>query len=774
MLIPRAQTAHVILLPPPRELLYAAPYFDALTNALAARNANKTFKAWVDIHGAQLATLVAADLWRKLSDCIVALLRPPTPLNLGDLARNDPERFGWVRDVALEAAARDEWRGLFEFVLCLIDAGRPEDSMRTIDEYRLRFRAVKGIDKADLNSTSKEKRVAARITTDGSRALALAYLIAMAMLDRMGGEYMLNLVDLSPSLYKTDIACLDAVYDRLRAHARSGPAASAAVRRFSSLRRAAELAMMCHHPSEMINRIQGLADTHRFDLVEKLYDEIMDGSIGPDRYIQPWDLDDIHTRYFDVIPITVNIWLKFIVAFHAGGNHDALVRMIEIDMPARGLVPTPRILANAMHAHGWLARGPFQREIRAASAARAKALWERLVREGTYLDDESVSKRMIMLRDDKRLDAAYDLYEQARASWAREGKRDGTLSDASYVEIAISANHIDRAMDVLERAREPGLSRRWARLAHGMLRAVAAERWRPHQHRLDVLQRLQQRRPAHAMFTNETHGIVLQIVLLKDVIRSEARLLALVRASLDHLHSDHLGGSTTKWFASFLRGLLGRKALPQPDHLRAAVLVLEEFRHRNVGNATPQRVLRLWQGVLAAITDSTTVSESMRNEFAGRALQAYADGPGTGAIAEQLRMVLVRQAFARTDVGAIALGMDQWAFVRRRARASMWHMVLTGLAKHGFTAAARGVCADAPRVLGVEAAANMTAFWISAVKLGVLAEGEKEELLEGVEVDGRGGAVAEENAADDAIYEDDDEADDDDADKDEDVTDDDL
>lgn len=282
-----------------------------LVRYLDAQELDQTLRVWNDF-------LVATDVFRdlrpetyeKISKFVVDTVSRRNGLDIGRWAAHDPERLETLLHMAVEAAVHDSWRGFNALQLELIGAGRPHDVVSAYGRFKDRLFAHQGKDPKGLVSWYREERLASRLTGDGLIPLMLGYVAAQTMLGHFDHTVLISLMDsaFDGRLVQRDRLDLSALKYQIRSPANQG-ASDIVWRQFLANIDKVTLAIQCYHSKALVTRIRALARQGDVAKVNWLYESLMKGSVGPDRYIIPIDSANRSANY-NFVPLGMDVWGK--------------------------------------------------------------------------------------------------------------------------------------------------------------------------------------------------------------------------------------------------------------------------------------------------------------------------------------------------------------------------------------------------------------------------------------------------------------------------------
>lgn len=301
--------SYVTLLPPPPHLLplTAAPSINQLRQSSQRFHIPKTLK-----HFSRLVALQALNLLTPADHALLGkFLETVIPtLDLSRYARQEPEAFGTLREMALHLAVcelvPDSGQGLQSFLDGLLKASEPQKVISAFEQFKYRLRKHQAKPVEALYSRIREVRVGARLDHSALIPLMTDYIAARTMLDTFDGQTMLSLLDTNANFrtpYAFSLRRMRAIFGY---HPR-GPLKRIHERIKENCAKLC-LAVLCYHPAALVNRIVGMVDARDWHGIEKLYADVLGASIGKNRWLVPLDLEGRDDMRFDCIPLTTRVW----------------------------------------------------------------------------------------------------------------------------------------------------------------------------------------------------------------------------------------------------------------------------------------------------------------------------------------------------------------------------------------------------------------------------------------------------------------------------------
>lgn len=301
----------VIAALPPPDTLDVAGKAAELESALGALQLDRSLHLWRSFFVATDSfRALPAETYGAISRFVVGVLAGPGGVDVGAWGARDPGGLQALQHMAVEAAVRDEWRGLSALQLGLIGAGRPHDVVAAYARFKARLWAHQRKDPQGLRSWDRAQRLAARLTGDGLVPLMLGNVAAQTMLAQFDHAALTALLDsaFDPRLVARDRLDLSALKHQMRSRANRGTAGGDAVwAQFLANIDKVTLAIQCYHSKALVTRIRALARQGDAAKVGWLYDALMRASAGPDRFIIPIDSGNRSANY-NFVPLGMDVW----------------------------------------------------------------------------------------------------------------------------------------------------------------------------------------------------------------------------------------------------------------------------------------------------------------------------------------------------------------------------------------------------------------------------------------------------------------------------------
>ncbi|WWD19488.1 hypothetical protein CI109_103949 [Kwoniella shandongensis] len=594
--------------------------------------------------------------------------------NLSKMATRDHERFGILRDIVIESAARNHWQGLHAFMLQLIEIGRPADVVSMFAKCKERMREIQGKDAKDLISWNREARLAARLEGEGMKPLIMINLAALTLLDAVDEHSLFGMLDSQADLRPTarfDFTPIQRVFRRIK----GGEAMYVKYRQNVDK---LILALQCFHPNALIGRISMLGHSREADGLVKLYKSILDASVGPGAFIRSRDLTEIDVQgdAYRNIPLPPIIWWNFIKAFEWRNDVNRIATMIGRDMPERGLQPTAHFLAIAMFHMGIIAtRRTASSESRTRARAWADEYWRRLSAADWHITDEAFSRRIRVLGmlawDEPRLKGEIErLYTAGKDGHLGEI---GPRTRAAFVEFFMIQKKINDAFKVIKDLPKANQSDLEMSIAT-MIRRLALGHWGPQEKLKACGRALRLVAENNLRLGSHILGPLLAIQLEGGLPVGRT-----VDTILEHtLSVQHLEHGIQPW-TSVLTGLLTKwthNHSPNFVELQAGLYILRRASTKKLYGETRTRTVAMWTTFLRVAARSESTSVEQRQEFIDTALDLFPGG--RIMISNAMYFEIIHLLLTRSDGSGLAEGWSHWEhFIsEREVGAILWSKML--------------------------------------------------------------------------------------------------
>ncbi|CAK9783577.1 unnamed protein product [Cutaneotrichosporon oleaginosum] len=400
------------------------------------------------------SSLTEAD-WDALNQRLAASLRGTEQTqyrgvlhgHLADLVYGDPALFRAVCHFAVEAAARHCWQTLLEVLFELLRFEHAALAKILFEAYKARGIVVDGIDISLAPSQIRAERLASRLKSEGMRPLVLTYVAALTLLNRWDESTSSVFIGLD----------MDGVMRRFTRHMdqyqvqRRVPRLGGDPKLLRRYRdncdklalifyawHADALNLHIHHLS-----VQSPGDTTALD---KLYNDVLRASIGPNRFMIPAERPK---RNASTVILPVMVWGAFACAYSRQRRADVIMRMIEVDMPARyGRVPLTALETFVPCLAVTAGKMP---DLRPRIQKYLDIVWQRMLGMGAARSPNAVYNRLSALLSMGQLEGFQATVATLHASLRNAGN---TLADVAVVPHLVSFHlrmqHYDEALRLIQ------------------------------------------------------------------------------------------------------------------------------------------------------------------------------------------------------------------------------------------------------------------------------------------------------------------------------------
>ncbi|WOO79276.1 uncharacterized protein LOC62_02G002805 [Vanrija pseudolonga] len=675
-----------ILVPPPAAPEASGGGLDDLRSALEEKNLGRLMLAWGDLVKLQGTNACLDSDYAAISNVIDTALSNPK-LQLRKLHAAAPKQYGYLRHMAIEAAAHDKWQGLHRFQLELMAFGLPTEAASTFLEFKQRRRAVEGKeDSSGLGSYDRAVRLATRLSGEGLQLLILVHIATLSMLDHFDNERVADLLDTTADFRPETVKSLSWT-DIKKSLSRAGGGRVMEKKFLHNLRRF-ELVLLVYHPDALDARVRIWAEEGARTALFQLYDGIMAASIGKDRLIVPQDLDEAgRLKYYSKIPLVADTWMAFMAAFGRLGELDRIVKMISEDIPLRndGQLPSEHILATAVQELGFMSvNSTVKGATRKEAGKQSDLIWDAMVKAGMQ-SARTIGKRILVLSLRGRADEAEKLHEEGLASLRRQQISDQDIYlDVSLFTHLCRTNKVDRAVRLLATRRHSDPD-----TETGHFRSMVGQALSPPM-RYEDQQRLYRALMKHkapgCRITAVTYGIILRYLLEgTNDLQSACRMICLNSRDAEPII----------WYTNLIRGLLGRgNRQVEARGYEAAVFILTTL-VPYLEDVAQFKYLNLWRLVARPIALSAAIPAHVRHDHLASLLDSF---PGQRHYGNLLRRNIMRYCVSRADGQGIPEALLHYKAVDKPLPNSVdYDTLIDHLIKHGFPQLAQDIVNDIPR-----------------------------------------------------------------------------
>lgn len=294
-----------ILLAPPRDQSAIDRHVDAMADFLEDGRLRGALRRWSRLMELNATTCVSDDEYAWMTGKLVLGLQGNMAGEAAALFYHEPVLFDALRHFVIEAATLNHWRGLHAFMLVLLRYALPQAAADAYEAYTRRARVVASIDVADLFSPERARRVAARLTGPGQLPLVVAQVAAFTMLEQFDQKHIMSLFNTTANLFsKSDLE--NAAWEtQTKAFwgARNG---RDLIERFRRNCDKLVVALYCYHPPAFTMHITSISQNGPSNqaAVNRIYELIMESSLGPDRFIIPTE----GSQDLEIVSLTYPVW----------------------------------------------------------------------------------------------------------------------------------------------------------------------------------------------------------------------------------------------------------------------------------------------------------------------------------------------------------------------------------------------------------------------------------------------------------------------------------
>ncbi|WWC64407.1 uncharacterized protein I303_107017 [Kwoniella dejecticola CBS 10117] len=722
----------ILLGPPPDYPIHNN--VDRLLAALQNSSLGSALEEWSLIWDLRCVSRLSSADFEAISSSIRNILFGNNYPHLGRMALYQPAQLGHLKNMSIEAGLRGYGTGLYALTLKLIGCGRPKDVVDIFDKYKLGMREFQGKNHEDLFSWDRERRLSARLEdmVDGQAGLKEMMMVNIAahtLVNTLDENVLFSMLDSQIDFRPTT------TFDfRSIEHAFRACKSSHLFKQFRQNIDKLVLALMCYHPNALVARLTSLGMSRQYDNLNKLYGRVLEASIGAEAFLRPKDLGDFSV-VFRNIPLPPSIWLQFMKTFEWASDIDAIVKMLDHDLPQRGLTPNGHFLSLAMLYMAIIAK---RRELPPSKRSTARSLvdvyWRRLSAQNWHVEDGPFSRRI------RTLSILSGMEPNLRSEITRlfEAAKDGHLGKigpktrAAFLEFFMrmsptntalqKALHVFKVFPYDVENEGSGMDMAYA----VFIRLLALGQWT-----------IQEKLRAYKAVTKSfvATGFPLKTHLLGPLLSIQLQVLdvpmeTIVDMTLDAtITAKHPAPGIQRW-AKVLYGLLTKwthTSSPSLLESQAGLLILKKATQSELYGVTRFREVGLLMSFLVPIAKATLLNAEQRQELIDMALDIFPGGKENVSI--NMWMDIIGHSFNRPDKAGYAEGWRRWKEMRsiRSVPAIWWSKMLEMVNQHKKREWALDLVRDAwssdeiPRTDG---------FWLRAKSYGLTSELGIDEALD--------------------------------------------
>ncbi|WVW86002.1 hypothetical protein I302_108040 [Kwoniella bestiolae CBS 10118] len=661
-----------------------------LLSHLQSSQLEEAIDEWAQLWDLRCISRVNPWQWEIISNSIRKILFGKKYPHLGKMALYESSRYGHLKNMAIETASRGHCVGLYAFMLKLIGVGRPKDVVDAFERCKEQMREIQGKKKDDLFSWDRVKRLNARLEDPalndkkadvGLKHLLMATIATHTLLDTLDDKVLFSMLDSHIDLRPTstfDFKPIDRALRFSKAHIQVQKQFRANVDKLV-------LSLMCYHPNALITRITTLGSRKSDNKLDRLYDRVLEASIGPDAYLKPKELDDFGMVSRN-IPIPPNIWLQFMKTFEWKGDVDRIIKMIDHDLPERGLELNGDFLSAGMLYMAILSQRNSQPpSVRTKARAWVDEFWRRLTIKNWHIEDQPFSRRIrtlsiLSFEEPNLRNEILSLYKAAKEGHLGKIK---AKTRASFVEFFIKHGSLPQAWAVFQNfpSDRDQVGDKLDFAFSVFIRRLALSPW-------DTREKLKYYKKATKLFLDSgeplrPHGLgpLLSVQLQTLNLPMETIVQLTLDATVDPQAPDP---GIQRWTKT-LYGLLTKwthTASPSLLEIQAGLLILKKASEIKLYGVTRSRLVHMWMSFLGPTAKSVHTNAEQRQEFIDRALDMFPGGKGNVSIS--MWIDLITHLFNRQDKAGFGEGWRRWKEVGgvREVQGIWYSKMLELLVKH--------------------------------------------------------------------------------------------
>jgi hypothetical protein len=218
-------------------------------------------------------------------------------------------RYLVLEDMAIQAAARDEYHGLYTLFIAALQNGLPANVANGFEKYKTAIYEVQGKSRDGGIIRDKAARIENRLEGDGPIPLSYVYLFAMMRLDQISGKVIMSIFDTRKQIFGRPHKLMDAI---LASVLPSLPTTERQIvkRDYYNLMDTAIFVLNIWHPQALLRTMRDLDFNEDWPALNKLYNRFLDLSIGPNKLVHAYDLDEREREHYEEVPFTTAVWCK--------------------------------------------------------------------------------------------------------------------------------------------------------------------------------------------------------------------------------------------------------------------------------------------------------------------------------------------------------------------------------------------------------------------------------------------------------------------------------
>jgi hypothetical protein len=305
--------------PPPAPLVTrivdSKAVIDILVQSCLKKDNKAVMNAWERIRKLDVIGEITNKQFSQLSDYIIGSFATPWT---GDLFGQ--KKYVIYEDIAIQAAARDHWKGLYNLSIAALQHKRPADVANAFEKYKITIYKVQKKKRHNSMESDKATRTESRLEGYGPKPLSFVYLFAMMRMNQINGKVIMSVFETQRSIFGRSHLIIDDIMASVSPTLTSTE--KVIVRRdFEKLIDTAIFVLGIWHPVALLRTMRDLDFNQDWAALRKLYNKFLDLSVGPNKLIHAYDLSesDHHRRYAEV-PFTTSVWCEY--AYHTMSKAD--------------------------------------------------------------------------------------------------------------------------------------------------------------------------------------------------------------------------------------------------------------------------------------------------------------------------------------------------------------------------------------------------------------------------------------------------------------------
>jgi hypothetical protein len=212
-------------------------------------------------------------------------------------------------DMAVQAAARDAWKGLYTLSITALRNNRPAIVANAYEKYKFAMLEVQGKTRSGQLVRDKDTRTGNRLKGFGPKPLTFVYLFAMMRLDQINGKVIMSVFETQRPILNHPQRIMDTVLASILPRL---PATERAIVRkdFYKLIDTAIFILSIWHPQALLRTMRDLDFNQDWPALKKLYNRFLDLSVGPSKLIHAYDLAERDRYHYEEVPFTAAVWCE--------------------------------------------------------------------------------------------------------------------------------------------------------------------------------------------------------------------------------------------------------------------------------------------------------------------------------------------------------------------------------------------------------------------------------------------------------------------------------